>query len=317
MKSKNIEQEASVHDLAQATGPDRELLGDNATATADSIAQIDGLTDGAEQEGEEVAPGHATGGQLAPDGVAVSKFNGPSMFLGGTTYVWKKGDQASTVAEIYYGDGSDYRLIMSANRSKFANGRRPQPGDTIEVPRKELDVLRVLLRFKDQTESLRMIVTRMPDHDFAFLFESLQPREREMFAKFFERIKELRGTAATVQALAAKNHGFLDGKGVSSNIDTGKSADPFAATGDRAVLEALLDHQEATTRYAAVEAIADIGAYESREALQRRKAIEPDGKVRGAIRKALLSGPLLKTSTGRTVGLDKAAGRMDHEFDAF
>ncbi len=55
----------------------------------------------------------------------------------------------------------------------------------------------------------------------------------------------------------------------------------------RSTLEALLDHADKRVRYSTVIALIDLGARPSRAALARRKAIETDAEVRGAIRKAL------------------------------
>lgn len=55
----------------------------------------------------------------------------------------------------------------------------------------------------------------------------------------------------------------------------------------RASLEGLLDHADARVRYTTVMALLDLGPKPSRAALKRRKALETDAEVRGAIRKAL------------------------------
>ena len=55
----------------------------------------------------------------------------------------------------------------------------------------------------------------------------------------------------------------------------------------RATLEALLDHPDASVRYTTVVALIYLGARPSRAALTRRKPIERDAEVRGALRKAL------------------------------
>ena len=55
----------------------------------------------------------------------------------------------------------------------------------------------------------------------------------------------------------------------------------------RATLEALLDHADRRVRYTTVVALIDLGPRPSRAALKRRKTIETDAEVRGAIRKAL------------------------------
>lgn len=55
----------------------------------------------------------------------------------------------------------------------------------------------------------------------------------------------------------------------------------------RPVLEQLVDHSSAVVRYAAVLSLIDIGAAKSRDVLKKRKKVEKDPDVRGAIRKAL------------------------------
>lgn len=55
----------------------------------------------------------------------------------------------------------------------------------------------------------------------------------------------------------------------------------------RPTLEALLDDDRQEVRFTAVLALVELGPRGSRAALKRRMAVEPDGEVRGAIRRAL------------------------------
>jgi HEAT repeat protein len=56
--------------------------------------------------------------------------------------------------------------------------------------------------------------------------------------------------------------------------------------GGRATLEKLLDHASSHVRYTTVLSIIELGAKPSRAALAKRKKIEKDAEVRGALRKA-------------------------------
>lgn len=118
--------------------------------------------------------------------------------------------------------------------------------------------------------------------DVETLARALARGEETRASKFAQALARHRSEEALAALIAATE---------SPNIDVVQSAAMGLGTRGgataRSTLEALLDHADKRVRYSTVIALIDLGPKPSRAALTRRKALETDAEVRGAIRKAL------------------------------
>ncbi len=55
----------------------------------------------------------------------------------GTTYTVKSGDSLSKIAKQFYGDGSKWKIIHSANSAKIPNPDMIHPGQELIIPAQE------------------------------------------------------------------------------------------------------------------------------------------------------------------------------------
>ena len=99
------------------------------------------------------------------------------------------------------------------------------------------------------------------------------------FAQALAHHRSAEALAALIEATASPSIDVVQAAAMALATRGGATA--------RATLEALLDHPDASVRYTTVVALIDLGARPSRAALTRRKPIERDAEVRGALRKAL------------------------------
>lgn len=152
---------------------------------------------------------------------------GKTLQLGGYGHVWLKGDTLWKVSEQYYGDGRYWRKISAANTAKLKGVKE---GQVLDIPPMSVDTLTALLRFKDQPDALRALVSLMPREDYEGFFEQLTPAQVDRHGQFLQVLELMRSTGKTVRELAAEQRAFLKDQAAAEGQSIGEMVGGVVAT---------------------------------------------------------------------------------------
>lgn len=136
----------------------------------------------------------------------------PVVARGGDPYEVQRGDSLWRISEQTYGSGIYWRRIKRNNPDVVRGESLIHPRDILNLPVIEVPISGELERERNDPESLRDLVTSIPDDNYAAFREQLTQDEIEAQGEFLQLVDLMRRTGMTIEEMSAEQARFMEGQ---------------------------------------------------------------------------------------------------------
>lgn len=162
---------------------------------------------------------------------ATPKPVGRTIKLEGGVHIVGPGDSLWSIANAYYGRGTYWKTIQTANPGKVHGPKHIiRDGDVLRVPDLEVPTLEAMKNHEDQPEEMRDLAVEMSDAEYQGFLDGMSAKEQEKNAVLLQQIEMARATGMTPDEMADEQKKYLEEQAAAKGVTVGEYIRDLIAT---------------------------------------------------------------------------------------